>query len=94
MKIAISVETASDLSKELLNKYDIKLIPFTITLGDTTGYDGEITTDQIITFVNATKKLPKTSAINQAQFDEHFSALLKDYDAVIHFSLSSKLETS
>ena len=91
MKIAISVETASDLSKELLNKYDIKLIPFTITLGDTSGYDGEITTDQIITFVNATKKLPKTSAVNQAQFDEHFSALLKDYDAVIHFSLSSKL---
>jgi DegV family protein with EDD domain len=91
MKVAISVETAADLSKEIIQEFDIKVIPFTITLGDITGYDGDITTDQIIEFVNKTKKLPKTSAVNVEQFNEHFSSLLKNYDAVIHFSLSSQL---
>lgn len=91
MKVAISVETAADLSKDIIQEFDIKVIPFTITLGDITGYDGDITTDQIIEFVNKTKKLPKTSAVNVEQFNEHFSSLLKNYDAVIHFSLSSQL---
>ncbi len=91
MKIAISVETTADLTKELLSKFDFKLIPFSIQLGEKSAFDGEITTDEIIEFVNKNGVLPKTSAINEFQYSEHFNALLKDYDAVIHFSLSSEL---
>ncbi len=91
MKIAISVETTADLSKELIIKNDIKVVAFNILLGDQTFVDGEITTDDIIEFVNKNKILPKTSAINEYTFNEHFEKLLKDYDAVVHFSLSSKL---
>ncbi len=91
MKIAISAESTIDLSKELLNEYDIKIVPFNIQLGDKAGIDGEITTDEIIAYVNETGVLPKTGAINEFCFNEHFEKLLKDYDAVIHFSLSSKL---
>lgn len=91
MKIAISVESTADLTKELIDKYNFKLIPFSIQLGDKSGFDGEITTDEIIEFVNKNGVLPKTSAINEFQYAEHFSAILKEYDAVIHFSLSSKL---
>ena len=91
MKIAISAESTIDLSKELLNEYDIKIVPFNIQLGDKAGLDGEITTDEIISYVNETGVLPKTGAINEFCFNEHFEKLLKDYDAVIHFSLSSEL---
>ena len=91
MKIAISAESTIDLTKELIDKYEIKIVPFSIQLGDKSAFDGEITTDEIIGFVNEKGVLPKTSAVNEFQYNEHFEALLKDYDAVIHFSLSSEL---
>ncbi len=94
MKIAVSVETTVDLTDELKNKYDVHTVPFTITLGDTVKYDDEVTTDEIIDYVTKSQILPKTSAVNEYQFTEHFSSLLKDYDAVIHISLSSEMSSA
>ena len=94
MKIAVSAETTVDLTKELLEKYDVKTVPFTVLLGEEAKLDGEITVDEIIDYVNKTKVLPKTSAVNEYQYDEHFEKLLKDYDAIIHFSLSSELSSA
>ncbi len=91
MKIAISAESTVDLTKDLLEKYEIKTVPFSILLGEKSALDGEITTDEIIEFVNQSKLLPKTSAVNEFQYTEHFEKILKDYDAIIHFSLSSEL---
>ncbi len=94
MKIAISAESTIDLTKELIEQYDIKIVPFQIFLGERNDYDGVITCDEIIDYVNKTKILPKTGAVNRSQYDEHFSELLKEYDAVIHFSLSSGLSSA
>ena len=91
MKTVISVQTAADLSKELINEYNLKVVPFNVLLGDDSFLDGEINADDIISFVDRTKILPKTSAINEFTYTEHFEELLKEYDAVIHISLSSKL---
>lgn len=94
MKIAISAESTIDLPKELLAKYDIKVVPFAVTLGDKTALDGEITPKEIFEFVDKTGKLPKTSAVNEYQFEEHFKKVLENYDAIIHFSLSSSLSSA
>lgn len=91
MKIAISAETTIDLTNEIIEEFDIKIVPFTIQLGDRTALDGEVTTDDIIEFVNQTGTLAKTSAVNEFSYDEHFSNILKEYDAIIHFSLSSEM---
>ncbi len=94
MKIAISAESTIDLPKELLTEYDIHTLPFTILLGEDMGLDGEITPDQIFEYTTKTKVLPKTSAVNEYQYTEHFTKLLNDYDAVVHISLSSGISTS
>lgn len=94
MKIAVSAESTIDLPKELLDKYSISTVPFTITLGDITEKDGEITNDRIISYVNEKKVLPKTSAVNEEQFNSHFSSLLKTHDGVIHFSLSKEMSSA
>ncbi len=94
MKIAISTESTVDLTKELINENDVKIVPFTVLLGNNAGLDGEITGKDIINFVNETKILPKTSAVNRIQYEEHFTELLKDYDAIVHISLSSKLSSA
>lgn len=94
MKIAISAESTIDLSKELIEEFDIKIIPFSVYLGEKSAPDGVITPKQIFKYVKDTGVLPKTSAINEYQYDKYFENLLKDYDAVIHFSLSSGISSS
>ena len=94
MKIAISAESTIDLPKELLEKHHIHTLPFTVLMGDTKALDGEITPEAIFAYVNKNKVLPKTSAVNTYQYEEHFNNLLKDYDYIIHFCLSSKISSA
>ena len=62
MKIAISAESTIDLPKELLEKYQINILPYTIILGDKEYLDGEeISPKQIFDYVKETKVLPKTA---------------------------------
>lgn len=91
MKIAISTETTSDLTKEMIAQYDIKTIAFQITLGDKEFHDGELTTQEMFDYVDKTGILPKTTALNEFEYTEYFENILKEYDAVIHICLSSKI---
>lgn len=94
MKIAVTAESTVDMPKELLDKYDVKTLPFTVTLGENNLLDGEVSADEIIAYVNNSKTLPKTSAVNKTQYDSFFDELLTEYDGVIHFSLSSELSSA
>lgn len=94
MKIAISAESTIDMPQELLDLYDIHTVPFTVLLGDETRLDGQLPVSEIIDYVNKTKILPKTSAVNRDQFETHFNELLKSYDAIVHFSLSSGISSA
>ncbi len=94
MKIAVSVESTNDLSKELLEKYDIKVIAYTITLGDMTFKDGEHTTKEMFEYVEKYNTLPKTTALNQFEYEDFFRELRKEYDAVVHICLSGGITSS
>lgn len=94
MKIAISTESTLDIPKELQKEYDISVIPFTVILGDKSGFDGDITAQDIFDYVDETGILPKTSAVNEYQYDKHFSKLLRSYDAVVHITLSSGISSA
>ena len=94
MKIAISLETTCDLTKELIDKNGFKIIPFHITLGERTLVDGEITTEEMFAYVDETGTLPKTNAINEFEYTEHFEELKKEFDAIVHISLSSGISSS
>ena len=91
MKIAVSVESTNDLTKELLQTYDIKVIPFGIVLKDRAFKDGELSASELFKFVDECGVLPKTNAINEFEYTEFFEELKKEYDAVIHVALSSGL---
>jgi len=91
MKIAISAESTVDLPKELLDEYGVHTIPFGINFKDKLVEDGFGISKEIFKFVEDTKVLPKTSAVSPEQFREYFENLKKEYDAIIHISLSSQL---
>lgn len=94
MRIAISAESTIDMPKEMLKEYDIHTLPFTILLGDKAKLDGNIEPKEIFEYVLINKVLPKTSAVNEYQYVEHFKKILKKYDAIIHFSLSSEMSSA
>lgn len=95
MKIRISAESTIDLPQELLDKYGISVIPFPVILGDKMANDGVVTPNDIFDYVDKTGVLPKTSAINEMQYQDYFESILKEgYDAVIHFALSSGISSA
>lgn len=94
MKTVITAESTIDLPKELLEKYDIKTIPYMIILGDKEFKDGEIQPTEIFDFVDKNKILPKTSAINKEQYLDFFKKQLQSHDAVVHFCLSSGITSA
>ena len=94
MKICISAESTIDLPQALLDEFDIKTVPFSVLLGTELGLDGVVTPLEIFDYVDRTGVLPKTSAVNEAQFEEYFEGLLKDYDEVVHFSLSQDMSSA
>ena len=94
MKIAISTESTCDLSKKLIKENDIKVIPYKVILGNDEFSDDETVPAKIFEYVEKTGNLPKTSAINEEDYLVYFAKLLKNYDAVIHITLSSGVSSA
>jgi DegV family protein with EDD domain len=96
MKLAITADSIIDLTPAILEKYDIKIVPLGILLGDDDYLDdGSVTPEKIFSFVRETKVLPKTSAANSEAYKKYFQKVLDSgYDALIHFSLSKQMSAS
>ena len=94
-QIIISSDSTCDLSKELVDRYQIRIQPMGISLGDQIYRDGvDITPDMIYAHHEKTGQLPKTSAINVVEALEYFEKLTKDGSAVIHFTISSSMSST
>lgn len=94
MKIVISAESTCDLPKEVIEENNISIIPYSVILGNDVVTDSAEVPSKIFEYVQKTKVLPKTSAINEQTYTEYFENLLKENDAVIHICLSSGLSCS
>ena len=89
MKIKILSDSTCDLSKELLEKYDITLVPLTVVKNDESFADGvTITPDEIFSHVAAGGALCTTTALCAAEYQEIFEKYVNDYDGIreIYFS--------
>ena len=94
-QIIISSDSTCDLSRELVERYNIRILPMGVTLGDDTYRDGvDVTPDDLYAYVAKTGHLPKTSAINMAENTEYFEELTRDGSAVIHFTISSSMSAT
>ena len=95
MKIAISIDSACDLPKEVIKENNIFCMPYFVTMGEKEYRDGDnVTSADLFKFVKENGVLPKTGAPSAEMFKEYFSDILKSYDAVIHISLSDKMTSA
>ncbi|MGN1003766.1 MAG: DegV family protein [Oscillospiraceae bacterium] len=94
LAIKITADSTCDLTPELLERYDVELIPLSVVLGDTALKDGlEITPDDIFRHVEATGSLPSTTAVSVGEYQECFARLSAQYEAVIHIDISAEFSS-
>ena len=94
-KVLITSDSTTDLSLELIERYNVKIIPMGITMGDEIFKDGfEINPDIIYANYENHGILPKTSAVNIDEFIEFFQKYTSEGYTLIHFSLSSQMSST
>lgn len=93
--VKIISDSTCDLSKELIERYDIAITPLSVSFGDEIGKDGiNATPQRIYDYVARTGTLPKTSACNIEEYKSVFDYWRnKGYD-IVHISLGSKFSSS
>ncbi|MBO4217915.1 MAG: DegV family protein [Erysipelotrichaceae bacterium] len=94
-KVLIACDSTTDLSAELINKYDIRILPMLVTLGEKTYTDGvDLDPDNIYEHFEKTGELPKTTAINLSRFYDFFKECLKEAESVVFVTLGSDLSST
>ncbi|MBR4474542.1 MAG: DegV family protein [Oscillospiraceae bacterium] len=93
--VVITSDSTCDLSKELLDRYDIHTIPLTITLGDESFLDGQgFTPLDMYARYRQDGTLPKTSAPGVQEFLDFFSQFTEQGCEVVHLDISSELSNT
>lgn len=89
--IALAVDSTCDLPQEILDKYQIHLLPINLYFGDNHYLDKvTITPDQFYTMLSESPDYPKTAQVNEKAFVNLYSQLVSRYDSVIAVNVSDK----
>lgn len=90
--VMITADSTSDLSAELRERFDIRIIPLTITLGDESFPDGEkFTPHDMYARYRADGTLPKTAAPSVQDFLDFFGSFTEQGFEVVHLDISAEL---
>lgn len=94
-RIRIVADSTCDLSKELIEKYDINIIPLCIMLGDNTFLDGvDITPEEIYKWSDENKTTPKTSAVPFDKIEETLKPMVEAGDDIIFIGISEEMSST
>ncbi len=94
MKIKITADSTCDLSPELVSDRNITVTPLSVTVAGGVYRDGvDITPDALYEKIAACGELGVTTAVNMQDYLDVFGALLKEYDAIVHFTISASMSS-
>ena len=95
MNIKIMSDSTCDLSPELLEKYDITLVPLSVIKDGKAFSDGiNITPAEIYAHVAAGGGLCSTAAVNVGEYQEWFQKFSGSYDGIVHINISAEFSSS
>lgn len=93
--VSIVADSTCDLSRELLEKYKVKIIPLHILLGEKEYEDGvDLMPEEIYAWADDNKTTPKTSAPSVETVMQTFQPLLEKGDDIVCFSISESMSTT
>ncbi|AZR72719.1 hypothetical protein BBF96_04525 [Anoxybacter fermentans] len=93
MAIRIVTDSTSDLPKEILEKYDISVVPLTVEIDGKVFRDGDLKGKEFFDFMDKSENLPKTSAPSPKAFSEVFKKF-STKDEIVCITLSSKVSST
>ncbi|MDN6195876.1 MAG: DegV family protein [Atopostipes suicloacalis] len=90
-KYILTTESGSDLSEEMIEEYDIHIVPMHVTMGNQTHADGSFEVKEVFRFYEMTDQLPKTSGATPEDFKKVFSEIFEKYPNahIIHIAYSA-----
>lgn len=95
-KIVFSTESGSDLSPELIEKYNVNVVPMHIVIDGLSYLDQEITSHYVLAYYERSKCIPKTGPTTEAEYEVFFREIFQKHGpcTIVHMSSSSKLSQS
>jgi len=92
--IKITADSTCDLSNEIIEKYNIDILPLYVVENGKSLRDGiDVSPEDIFDFVEKTGGSVSTSAVNTSDYIEYFTTIKKKYDAIIHINISSEFSS-
>jgi DegV family protein with EDD domain len=91
-KVMISTDSTADLTPELVEKYNVKVVPLGLEMDGVLYQDGvDITPDDLYAYHQKTGNLAHSSAYSIGDYEDHFSALVEQGYDVVHIGLGDFL---
>ncbi len=92
-KYVIVAESGADLSKELIEKYNIKIAPMHIEMEGTDYLDGQLSIEEMDSYYQRTKKVPHTAGASPYHYEQIFTEIKKENPEaiVLHLCYSAQL---
>ncbi len=94
-KVILCADSTCDLSPELKERYGVYTYPLHVSLGEDTYRDGDdLTPDDIYRVYKEKNVLPKTAAVNMAEYIDFCGKFIEEGYEVVYISLGSGLSAS
>lgn len=95
MNVKIVADSTCDLSADLIEKYDITIIPLCIVMGENSYFDGiETTPEEIYKWADANKTTPKTAAVTIDNAASLLKPFMDEGREIVFFGISSQMSTT
>ena len=93
--VCITADSTCDLPAELAERFHIRIIPLTVTLGEESYRDGvEFTPADMYRRYHADGTLPQTAAPNVQDFMDFFQSILEEGYEIVHLDISAELSNT
>ena len=92
-KYVIVTESGADLSREMIEKHDIRVAQMHVEFDGRDHLDNSVSMERLTAYYERTGKVPKTSGVNPSQYEEiYFAVKNENPDAIIlHICYSAQL---
>lgn len=91
-RVAVVTDSTADLTPDVAARYGITVVPLNVHFGQETFRDQiDLSTDDFMTRLATTEKLPTTSQPSVGVFESAFRALARDHDEIVAVLISSRL---
>ena len=90
MKIKVLSDSTCDLSKEIIEQFNITIIPLTVIKdGQPFADTVDITPSEIFAHVDNGGDLCSTTATNMGEYTDWYNKYAQDYDGIVHITIGS-----